>query len=98
MVKPAAKRQSFTGDCLPIQAVLAICLPVKSIASGIGDRRLPLMTVSRAGLITDERHIAPKYDPPVIVSAQYRMLHSAPYDIVLCRMSVYASVSKNTVQ
>ena len=74
------------------------CLPVKSIAKAEGERRLPLTTISRAGLITDERHIAPPASSTIVCpSAQYKILHSAPYDF--CLMSdVYVSVNKNTVQ
>jgi len=71
------------------------CLPVKSIAKAEGEWRPT--TISRAGLITDERHIAPAVKKGTLVSAQYRILHSAPYDF--CLMSdVYVSVNKNTVQ
>ena len=98
VLKPAVKRYSFTADCLPVQAVLSISLPVKSIAKAEGERRLPLTTISRAGLITDERHIAPPASSTIVCpSAQYKILHSAPYDF--CLMSdVYVSVNKNTVQ
>ena len=59
--------------------MLAICLPVKSIAKAVVNLRLPVMTVLRVGLITDERYIAGFVE---LESVQYRILHSAQYDFV----------------
>jgi len=71
------------------------CLPAKSTAKAFGQRRLPLIRVSRDGLITDERYIA---GVNVLQSVQYSTLQSDQMSTSYsCRRQVLTMCSDTTI-